>query len=74
MPPVDVQVAHSAGHTAAGKDARPRSGIPLVDADEPPLRLVLGVDAIDTIRARLERLSAELAEWEEVGRGTAIRD
>jgi hypothetical protein len=45
-----------------------------VDADEPPLRLVLGADAINNIRARLERLSGELADWESVGRGTAIDD
>jgi NAD(P)-dependent dehydrogenase (short-subunit alcohol dehydrogenase family) len=43
-----------------------------LDADEPPLRLVLGGDAIDNIRARLEQLTGELGRWEEVGRGTAI--
>jgi NAD(P)-dependent dehydrogenase (short-subunit alcohol dehydrogenase family) len=43
-----------------------------LDADPPPLRLVLGQDAIGNIRARLERLSAELASWEEVGRSTAV--
>jgi NAD(P)-dependent dehydrogenase (short-subunit alcohol dehydrogenase family) len=43
-----------------------------LDADEPPLRLVLGGDAIDNIRARLDQLTGELARWEEVGRGTAI--
>jgi NAD(P)-dependent dehydrogenase (short-subunit alcohol dehydrogenase family) len=43
-----------------------------LDADEPPLRLVLGGDAIDSIRARLDQLTDELARWEEVGRHTAI--
>jgi NAD(P)-dependent dehydrogenase (short-subunit alcohol dehydrogenase family) len=43
-----------------------------LDADEPPLRLVLGGDAIDNIRARLDQLTDELARWEEVGRRTAI--
>jgi NAD(P)-dependent dehydrogenase (short-subunit alcohol dehydrogenase family) len=43
-----------------------------LEADEPPLRLVLGGDAIDNIRARLDQLTGELARWEEVGRGTAI--
>jgi NAD(P)-dependent dehydrogenase (short-subunit alcohol dehydrogenase family) len=43
-----------------------------LDADEPPLRLVLGGDAIDNIRARLDQLTGELARWEEVGRGTSI--
>jgi NAD(P)-dependent dehydrogenase (short-subunit alcohol dehydrogenase family) len=43
-----------------------------LEADEPPLRLVLGGDAIDNIRARLDQLTGELARWEQVGRGTAI--
>lgn len=42
-----------------------------LDADQPPLRLVLGQDAIGNVRARLERLTAELSSWEEVGRRTA---
>jgi NAD(P)-dependent dehydrogenase (short-subunit alcohol dehydrogenase family) len=43
-----------------------------VDADETPLRLVLGEDAIDNIRARLDTVGDELSRWEEVGRATAI--
>jgi NAD(P)-dependent dehydrogenase (short-subunit alcohol dehydrogenase family) len=45
-----------------------------LDAEDPPLRLVLGADAIGNIRSRLERLSDELSEWEEVGRATAFED
>jgi NAD(P)-dependent dehydrogenase (short-subunit alcohol dehydrogenase family) len=43
-----------------------------LDADDPPLRLVLGGDAIDNIRSRLDQLTGELERWEEVGRRTAI--
>jgi NAD(P)-dependent dehydrogenase (short-subunit alcohol dehydrogenase family) len=43
-----------------------------LDADEPPLRLVLGGDAIDNIRSRLDQLTGELRQWEDVGRNTAI--
>ena len=43
-----------------------------LDADDPPLRLVLGEDAIGNIRGRLERMGEELARWEEVGKGTAL--
>jgi len=43
-----------------------------LDAPKPPLRLVLGGDAIDNVRSRLQSLIAELAEWEAVGRDTAI--
>jgi NAD(P)-dependent dehydrogenase (short-subunit alcohol dehydrogenase family) len=43
-----------------------------LDAEDPPLRLVLGGDAIDNIRSRLDQLTDELQRWEEVGRRTAI--
>jgi NAD(P)-dependent dehydrogenase (short-subunit alcohol dehydrogenase family) len=43
-----------------------------LDADPPPLRLVLGDDAIANIRNRWGRLQDELSQWEEVGRATAI--
>lgn len=43
-----------------------------LDAEPPPLRLVLGTDAIGNVRARLDRLTVELTSWEEVGRATAI--
>jgi NAD(P)-dependent dehydrogenase (short-subunit alcohol dehydrogenase family) len=43
-----------------------------LDADEPPLRLVLGGDAIDNISGRLERVAEELKRWDDVGRRTAL--
>jgi NAD(P)-dependent dehydrogenase (short-subunit alcohol dehydrogenase family) len=43
-----------------------------LDAPDPPLRLVLGGDAIDSIRNRLESLASELSQWEAVGRDTAL--
>jgi hypothetical protein len=39
---------------------------------EPPLRIVLGGDAIDSIRQRLAGLQDELSQWEEAGRATSI--
>jgi NAD(P)-dependent dehydrogenase (short-subunit alcohol dehydrogenase family) len=43
-----------------------------LDADEPPLRLVLGADAIGNIRRRLQGVSAELDAWAAVGAATAL--
>jgi NAD(P)-dependent dehydrogenase (short-subunit alcohol dehydrogenase family) len=43
-----------------------------LDADDPPLRLVLGADAIGNIRRRLESLTTELTRWEDVGAATAL--
>lgn len=43
-----------------------------LEAPDPPLRLVLGGDAIDRIRDRLESVVAELSQWEAAGRDTAL--
>jgi NAD(P)-dependent dehydrogenase (short-subunit alcohol dehydrogenase family) len=43
-----------------------------LDADRPPLRLVLGTDAIGNIRRRLASVAEELDNWEDVGAATAI--
>jgi NAD(P)-dependent dehydrogenase (short-subunit alcohol dehydrogenase family) len=45
-----------------------------LDAPEPPLRLVLGADAVNNVKNRLERLAEELEQWEDLGRATAIDD
>jgi NAD(P)-dependent dehydrogenase (short-subunit alcohol dehydrogenase family) len=45
-----------------------------LDADDPPLRLVLGGDAVDSIAAHLDQVSSELRRWEELSRDTAIQD
>jgi NAD(P)-dependent dehydrogenase (short-subunit alcohol dehydrogenase family) len=43
-----------------------------LDADDPPLRLALGADAVEAIRAKHEALAAELSKWEAVSRATAF--
>jgi hypothetical protein len=46
--------------------------IAALDADEPPVRLVLGADALEGIRAKYEELNAELTRWENLTRSTAF--
>jgi len=46
--------------------------IAALDSDDPPLRLALGGDAVDAIRAHLDAVGADLARWEEVSRSTVI--
>ena len=46
--------------------------ITALDSHEPPLRLVLGADAIENITQRLDAVGAELRDWERVGRATAV--
>jgi NAD(P)-dependent dehydrogenase (short-subunit alcohol dehydrogenase family) len=57
----------------AGDPAKAAAAIlAALDADEPPLRLALGGDAVDAIRAKHEAARAELARWEELARATAF--
>ncbi|MGP3776934.1 oxidoreductase [Streptomyces sp. SDT5-1] len=41
-----------------------------IDAEEPPLRLPLGNDAVDAITAHLDGARAELGAWEKLARST----
>ena len=49
-----------------------RAILTALDSDEPPLRLVLGPDAMDNIERRLKTLTDELAAWRVVGEATAV--
>jgi NAD(P)-dependent dehydrogenase (short-subunit alcohol dehydrogenase family) len=55
-------------------DPRKAAEAILLALDEPdaPLRLALGDDAVDAIRATHERLRADLDAWEHVSRSTAL--
>lgn len=45
-----------------------------LQSDQPPLRLVLGNDAVDAVTGSLDGAKAELAAWERVGRATVFGD
>jgi NAD(P)-dependent dehydrogenase (short-subunit alcohol dehydrogenase family) len=47
--------------------------IAALEADKPPLHLVLGGDALDLIRSKLDDLGRELDTWEELTRSTSFR-
>jgi NAD(P)-dependent dehydrogenase (short-subunit alcohol dehydrogenase family) len=75
--------ADTAGATrvaAEGMDGRqpgdPRKAaaaiLTAVDADDPPLRLALGADAVDAIRAAQDARRADLDAWAELSRATAL--
>ncbi|WBB67160.1 oxidoreductase [Micromonospora sp. WMMD812] len=44
----------------------------VLDSDRPPLRLLLGGDAVDGLREHHAALLAEVARWEEISRSTAV--
>jgi NAD(P)-dependent dehydrogenase (short-subunit alcohol dehydrogenase family) len=51
-----------------------RAIITVIGAERPPLRLVLGGDAIDGVAARLRVLQSEIEEWQQVGRDTDLEN
>jgi short-subunit dehydrogenase len=65
------QAAAAMDGTQPGDPAKAAAAIlRAVDADEAPLRLALGADAVEAIRAKHAQLAADLAAWEDVSRAT----
>jgi NAD(P)-dependent dehydrogenase (short-subunit alcohol dehydrogenase family) len=57
----------------AGDPAKAAAAImTALDAKDPPLRLVLGADAIGNIANHLDAVRDALREWEQLGRDTAV--
>ncbi|MEV4322721.1 oxidoreductase [Microbispora rosea] len=46
--------------------------IKVLDAENPPLRLVLGSDAVDALSAHHESLLADMVTWETLSRSTSV--
>lgn len=61
-----------AGHgQQQGDPARAsRAIIAALESDRPPLHLVLGGDALDLVRAKIEDLKRDLDTWERLTRST----
>lgn len=46
----------------------------VVESDNPPMRLVLGEDALKATRNKIESFQKELNEWEDVTLSTSFED
>jgi NAD(P)-dependent dehydrogenase (short-subunit alcohol dehydrogenase family) len=69
--PTRAYVADNDG-TQPGDPAKAAAAIlTALDADEPPLRLVLGEEAIGAVREKLEAQRQELETWADLGLRTA---
>lgn len=62
----------SSGEQPGDPDKAAQAIIKVVESDNPPLRLVLGEDALSGVRKKMESYQQELKEWEEVSRNTAF--
>jgi NAD(P)-dependent dehydrogenase (short-subunit alcohol dehydrogenase family) len=70
--PVRSGMAEDDG-TQPGDPAKAAAAIlQALDSPDPPLRLALGNDAVDSISNALNEAQAELAAWERVGRATTF--
>ena len=58
------------GHQLGDPDRGAAAIIEAVEADEPPLNLLLGSDALTRVKARLGRFDDDLARWESVSLAT----
>ncbi|MGP3952263.1 oxidoreductase [Streptomyces sp. 7N604] len=67
-----VRTTLSASHgTQPGDPAKAAAAIlTALNAEQPPLRLPLGNDAVDALKAHADRVRDELLTWEPVSRGT----
>jgi NAD(P)-dependent dehydrogenase (short-subunit alcohol dehydrogenase family) len=70
--PTRTVVDEMDGNQPGDPDRAAAAILELVSAPRAPLRLALGDDAVDNIRAKHSRLAADLEDWEELSRSTAL--
>lgn len=67
--------AHAMHGTQSGDPAKAAAAIDkALSAEDTPLRLALGADSVDAIRAHAEDLLAELSRWDSTGRDVAFAE
>lgn len=62
------------GQQPGDPDKAAQAMIKAVESDNPPMRLVLGEDALEATRKKIESLQKELEEWEDVTLSTSFED
>jgi NAD(P)-dependent dehydrogenase (short-subunit alcohol dehydrogenase family) len=67
-----AEMTATAGHQPGDPRRAAAAILTALDAPDPPLRLALGADAVDAIRAKHERLRADVDAWESLSRDTAF--
>lgn len=72
--PVRVGLPASDGHQPGDPVKAVAAILAALDAPQTPLRLVLGTDAVEFIRAHADAVRAEADAWETVSRGTDFDD
>ena len=68
------QQEQMSGEQPGDPDKAAQAMIKAVESDNPPMRLVLGEDALQATRKKIESFQKELEEWEEVTLSTSFKD
>lgn len=68
MAPFWARIDSLPGHQPGDPDALAEAMLALVEADAPPVHFIAGEHALTQTRAKLERMAAEVAAWEELTR------
>lgn len=68
------QQAEMSGQQPGDPDKAAQAMIKVVESDNPPMRLVLGEDALKATRQKIETFQKELDEWEDITTSTSFED
>lgn len=70
MNPIRAARQAKSGHQPGDPAKAAQALLTLVEAENPPVRLYLGADALQLVRAKIDAMTAEIAEWESLSRST----
>jgi short-subunit dehydrogenase len=68
--PIRAAREDKSGKQAGDPDKAAAAMLALVEADNPPVHLLLGSDALDLVRSKITAMTAEIDAWEELTRST----
>jgi NAD(P)-dependent dehydrogenase (short-subunit alcohol dehydrogenase family) len=68
------QQEEMSGEQPGDPDKAAQAMIKVVESDNPPMRLVLGEDALKATRQKIETFQKEIEQWEEVTLSTSFED
>jgi NAD(P)-dependent dehydrogenase (short-subunit alcohol dehydrogenase family) len=68
--PIRTAREEKSGKQAGDPDKAAAAMLALVEADNPPVHLLLGSDALGLVRSKIAAMSAEIDAWEELTRST----
>jgi NAD(P)-dependent dehydrogenase (short-subunit alcohol dehydrogenase family) len=72
MDPIRAARQTKSGKQPGDPDKAARALLALVDAEDPPVRLFLGEDALGLVEQKLQAMRAEMSEWEALSRSTSF--